>query len=245
MSIWREIWKESLIANSKMFRNQNNGEEEFALLLKRYENDGMLYYARGEAYEIKGLRDKALDDYKKAKEFFPVEHWKDTANDTIQRVEKGISAEKFFNKKDFHGYLRFVFQKIYEFVHIDDFVRYVALSAISRASSEWPLSLIDFRTVLELQVNELLEEKNPDYDFTRNDLKQRINDLSYYGIICDDGIIENMHWIRKNGNKATHDIKGIKKVSDFTSDDQRKEIKKLQSFYEVMNYLNNYLKQNP
>ena len=244
MSIWREIWKESLVANSEMFNNMDEGEKLFKALLEKYKNDGMLYYARGEAYETKGLYDKASDDYKNAKNFFPVEHWKDTADATIQRVEKRISAEKFFNKKDFHEYLRFIFQKIYEFVYIDDFVRYVALSAISRASSEWPLSLIDFRTVLELQVNELLEEKTSGYDFSRTDLQQRIDDLSYYKIILDDDIIDNMHWIRRNGNKATHDIKGIKKVSDFTSDDQRKEIKKLQSFYEVMNYLNNYLKQN-
>ncbi|WP_296090085.1 DUF4145 domain-containing protein [uncultured Treponema sp.] len=235
MSIWREIWKESLTANSQMFFNKNNGEKKFKDLLVKYNNDGMLFYARGETYEAIGLKDKAIEDYKNAAEQFPVEHWKSVAKNTIKRVEQNKTAEFFFKKDDFNSYLWFLFQKIYEFVYIDDFVRYVCLSAVSRASSEWPLSLIDFRTILELQVNTLLDNKVKSYDFINTDLNQRIWDISNYGLITNNSIIQAMHWIRRNGNAATHDIKSI--------GDENKLLK-LQSFYTVIKFLNEYNKLN-
>ncbi len=238
MSIWRKIWKESLKANSLMFRNLLDGEQRFEKLLAYYKNDGMLYYARGEAYELQGMNDKAIVDYRRAKERFPVEHWKNTAGETVRRVSQNLTAENFFNKNDFHSFLWFVFQKIYEFVYIDDFVRYVCLSALSRATSEWPLSLIDFRTILELQVNSLLENEADGYYFENTDLKNRIDDLSRFSIVTDDSVIKSMHWIRKNGNSATHDIKNIKMVENLSPYEEKKECAKLKNFYEVMQYMN-------
>ena len=55
MSFWREILKESLTANSQMCFNMNYGEKRFEDLLVKYNNDGMLFYVRGEACEAIGL----------------------------------------------------------------------------------------------------------------------------------------------------------------------------------------------
>lgn len=244
MSIWREIWKENLRANREMAFGLEKGKLTFENLLAKYQGDGMLYYALAEAYELKGLKKEALAAYQKAEENFPVEHWKLVAKDTIRRLSNDIPPERYYSKSNFHSFVWLIFQKIYEFVHIDDFVRYVCLSALARASSEWPLTLIDFRTVLELQVDALLETKNAGYDFENTDLYSRINALSYYAIVKDDYIIKSMHWIRKNGNAATHDVKSINKIEELSPSENRQECLKLQSFYEVMQYLNDFNKKN-
>lgn len=242
MSKWREIWKESLFANSKYFFNRTEGEKEFNDLFKKYGSDeGMIHYAYGEALLSKNEFEKANEEFIKAENFFPVQHWKEVAQNTIERVKKQETPERFYNLNNFNEYLWFIFQKIYEFVYLDDFVRYVCLSAISRASSEWPLSLIDFRTILELQVNELLPRSNNDTWYNK-ELKSDIDNLYYSGIITDSDIIKAMHWIRKNGNEATHNISRVKKISELNYEELKIEIKKLKSFYIVIKYLNNMKK---
>lgn len=242
MSKWREIWKESLFANSKYFFNRSEGEKEFNELFKKYGSDeGMIHYAYGEALLSKNEFEKAKEEFIKAENFFPVQHWKEVAQNTIERVKKQEAPERFYNLNNFNEYLWFIFQKIYEFVYLDDFVRYVCLSAISRASSEWPLSLIDFRTILELQVNELLPRSNNNTWYNK-ELKSDIDKLNHSRVITDPEIIKAMHWIRRNGNEATHNISGVKKISELNEEELKIEVKKLKSFYIVIKYLNNMKK---
>lgn len=238
MSEWRDIWKKSLIANSQMFFNEEEGLKKFDELIAKYGEDGMIYYAKAEAFELKGNKEKALENYEKAKKLFSVDHWKAVAEKSYSRVQNNKSAEETYNQNNFFDYLWFVFQKIYEFVYLGDFVRYVCLSAVSRASSEWPLSLIDFRTVLELIVNNLLESYQNDYE--KNDLYQSIEDLKQKDIISNSEIIKTMHWIRRNGNKATHDIKNFPQLSDLSPGELKREIPKIKSFYKFLEYMNSY-----
>lgn len=239
MSEWRDIWKKSLFANSKLYFSEKLGQEQFENLLNEYGEDGMIYYAKAEAFELKGNKEKALENYEKAKKLFPVDHWKAVAEKSYSRVQNNKSAEEIYNQNNFFDYLWFVFQKVYEFVYLDDFVRYVCVSAVSRASSEWPLSLIDFRTVLELIVNNLLEQQER-FDFEKIDLNSSINQLQYKGIINDANMIETMHWIRKNGNKATHDIEKFPQISDLSPGELKREIPKIKSFYKFLEYMNSY-----
>lgn len=242
MSKWREIWKESVAANRKYFFNRTEGEKVFAELFNKYGKDeGMIHYAYGEAFLSQGMSEEAKEEFKKAKEFFPVPHWKEVARKTVDMISEGKTPEKYYNQHKFNDYLWFIFQKIYDFVYLDDFVRYVCLSAISRASSEWPLSLIDFRTILELKVNELLPDYGED-NWYNKDLRSDIDELDYSGIITDPSIIKAMHWIRKNGNKATHNISGVKKISELNDLEMRDELKKLENFYIVIKYLNDMKK---
>ena len=213
MSEWRDIWKESVIANRIMSINLEEGIEEFTYLFRDYGNDGMLYYAMAEAYEYHKDLNNAIINYKKAKELFPVEHWKNVAESTIQRVIKNKTAEQFFDSDNFEEILWQGFQKTYEFIYLDDFVRYVSLSAFSRATSEWPLSLVDFRTVLELQIKcefpeiiESLIQKNNN-DFT---LKEMIIEL-YNQKYINKETSHLMHEIRKAGNLAAHDTEVFEK----------------------------------
>ncbi len=241
MSIWREIWKESVAANSLMFFNKDAGLIQFNKLLEKYKKDGkydgMIFYARAEAYELIGEKDSALNDFNSAKQLFPVEHWKEVAEKSCQRIISKRSAELSYNQNDFFDYLNYVFQKIYEFVYLDDFVRYVCLSAISRASSEWPLSLIDFRTVLELQVNSLLIRNNRN----TTDLNYAIDNLKTYKIVDDESIIKKMHKVREKGNEATHNIDALRELPPKKL---KPELEKIKWFYSVLEFFNTYNKEH-
>ncbi len=230
MSEWRDIWKESIKANRKMSFNLEEGIEDFTYLFRDYGDDGMLHYAMAEAYEYnKNLQD-ALKHFEKAKELFPVEHWKCVADTTINRIKSHKSVEQFFDSDIFDELLWKGFQKTYEFVYLDDFVRYVSLSAFSRATSEWPLSLVDFRTVLELQIKsefpEIIEQLNAKRknDFT---LKEMINEL-YKQDYIEPEISNLMHEIRKAGNLAAHDSETV----------EEDKILNLQNFIIILEFFN-------
>lgn len=231
MSEWRDIWKESIIANRKMSFNLEEGIEDFTYLFRDYGDDGMLHYAMAEAYEHHKDLQNALNHYKKAKELFPVKHWKTVAISTINRIQSHKSAEQFFDSDIFEELLWQGFQKTYEFVYLDDFVRYVALSAFSRATSEWLLSLVDFRTVLELQIKsefpEIIEHlnkiKNNDYT-----LKEMIIEL-YNQNYIEKEISGLMHEIRKAGNLAAHDSHVI----------ENDKIPNVRNFIQILDFFNN------
>lgn len=226
MSIWREIWKKSLSANRIMGKDEEKGLNEFHNLTEEFGEDGMIHYAKAAAWEYRNNIPMALEEYKKAQELFPVAHWKDVAKKSIMRLERRQSLETFFNMNDFNDLLVYTFQKVYDYVYLDDLVRYVCLSAISRASSEWPLSLIDFRTILELQIKQSFPELTHDGDMSLIDL---INAL-YGRRIINNSISAAMHQIRRAGNNATHRME--------TNDND--SIKNIKQFLLVLDFFNKY-----
>ena len=237
MSTWRDIWKDSLVANREMSLRQNNDESAFADLATTYEKekkDGMIRYAYAEALEYRNEKQRALKEYIAARDLFPVQHWKDVASKTIERVSKNQSADEFFDKNDFTSYLWYTFQKVYEFVYLDDFVRYVCLSAISRADSEWPLSLVDFRSVLELQIKTTFPKIVKPYIENKSfSLSSIINELKEKRII-DEDIASAMHKIRIAGNAATHEMKTYDK-DDFDN---------LSNLLKILLFFNKYNKEH-
>lgn len=210
MSTWRDIWKKSIKANRLYSLDENMGNDYFAYLSKKYETkkeDGMIKYALAEALEYRNQKKEALKNYEAAKALFPVEHWQNVAQQSIERLSANKSDEDFFNKNDFKDLLWYTFQKVYEYIYLDDFVRYVCLSAISRADSEWPLSLVDFRSVLELQIKTTFQDIVQKYIDEQNySLSTIINELKTKKLISGE-IANAMHKIRKSGNAATHQMK--------------------------------------
>ena len=104
MSTWRDIWKKSLKANRLYSLDPKKGNNAFAELQDEFEKkkkDGMIHYAIAEAYEYRHELDKALEKYKLAKDLFPVDHWKEVAQQTIDRVSQNKTAEEFFDKNNF------------------------------------------------------------------------------------------------------------------------------------------------
>ena len=127
----------------------------------------------------------------------------------------------------------FMFQKVWEFVNLDDFARYICLSAISRADSEWPLSLVDFRSVLELQIKNAFpeivdEQKNIDNYSLRN----IIDELGDKRLI-EHEIVDAMYKIRMDGNLAVHELKTLSK----------NDIPNIENFLKILQFFNNYKKE--
>lgn len=235
MSVWRDIWRKSVSANRIMAENEEDGLFQFAKLFKDYNDDGMIHYVLGESWEYCRNKEKALEEYRKAMERFPVVHWKKVAENTILRLKRNQSAEQFYNKDNFEEFLWLIFQKVYEFVHLDDFSRYISLSAISRGSSEWPLSLVDFRTVTELEIRhcfpEIVEYVKENYSDSSlyNYLKELNKNNDFYKIPRE--VFAAMHKIRIAGNLATHEMKFYESGEDdkFTN---------INSFLKILEYFN-------
>ena len=250
MSTWRDIWKRSLKANRLMSIDIEKGEAEFAELARRYETekkDGMIHYAYAEALEYRNEKEKALKEYTIARDLFPVEHWKKVAEHSIKRLNNNQTAEDYCDKENFISYLWYTYQKVYEYVYLDDFVRYVCLSAISRADSEWPLSLVDFRSVLELQIKTTFSDLVKPYiekkEFILSDI---IDDLKTKKGI-DETIIRAMHGIRISGNAATHELKTFDeddfenyRINNYNKDD----LQSLNNLQIVLEFFNTYNKKH-
>lgn len=256
MSTWRDIWRYGVIANRFYSENEEQGEEAFNKLKEVYDapqKDGMIRYIMAEAYELKyrntknsEYKDRALANYDEAKELFPVDHWKEVASKSYERLSKDMTAEEYFGYKyketvdrkgkkeyliepDFKGLLQYAFQKVYTFTHLNDFARYVCLSALSRGDSEWPLSLVDFRTVLELEIKQCFPKVIGINDDKKYNLKKTIDKLKFEKNI-DIKTIKAFDNIRIAGNIAAHQLYG--------SDSFKKQ--NVVNFVKTLEFFNNY-----
>ena len=258
MSTWRDIWRYGVIANRLYSENETEGLKAIRKMHDVYGTDGMIHYIYAEALELNGRIEPAKIEYRKAKDLFPVPHWKEVANNSIKRLKsKPVQTlESFYNihkqtitinnksyavyATNFDQFLWYGFEKVYEYVHLNDFARYVCLSALSRGSSEWPLSLVDFRTVLELEIKQCF----PDIISTFNETTNKYSlcnsiDLLYKLNIIDDEQKNSFHNIRIAGNIAAHNL--------YADEDYKKL--NVANFLKVLAYFDDYrahhtIKQN-
>lgn len=222
------------------------------------EFDGMIRYIMAEAFELnyfqKGnneSKNKAIQYFDEAQKLFPVQHWKAVAQDSSERLTNNQSLESFYKLEhscvkikikdkykdffifatDFEKFLWYGFQKVYEYVHLNDFARYVCLSALSRGSSEWPLSLVDFRTVLELEIKQCFPQIIDEFNFEDNrySLAKTIIKLK------EKNLIDNINYdafnnIRISGNIAAHNL---------YADENFKKLN-VSNFLRVLKYFDDY-----
>lgn len=225
MSDWRDIWKEAIRVNSSVAKSGD--VSEYDRLYEEYGDDGMIHFTAAATYELLGKQSEARAEYEKARDRFPAPHWKNAAERNMQRLKKRQSPEQFFDQDDFEELLWYGFQKMYEFVNLDPFNRYVALSALARGSSEWSLALVDFRTVMELEIKhhypEIIE-----HTCKKDSLLATLKELQKQTDIPKD-IIDTLHAIRKAGNIAAHDARFI----------EVEKIANAKNFIKAMAYFNN------
>lgn len=217
--------------------------------------DGMIRFIQAEAYEYQfnktkntSYKDNALKLYKDAEFLFPVAHWKKIAKEAYQRIAIGDSPESFFNiraislsedknsqknEDQFNKLLWYGFQKTYDFVYLNDFARYVCLSALSRGSSEWPLSLVDFRTVLELEIKQCFPSVVNKFDENQYSLSKTIQKLVDYNLI-NSKTKDSFDNIRKAGNIAAHEL--------YPDDRYKKE--NVFQFIKVLDFFNSYRQEH-
>lgn len=225
MSDWRDIWKEAIRVNSSVARSGD--VSEYDRLYEKYGDDGMIHYTAAASYELLGKQTEAMAEYEKARDCFPAPHWKDVAAKNAERLKKRRSPEQFFEQDDFNELLWYGFQKMYEFVNLDPFNRYIALSALARGSSEWSLSLVDFRTVMELTIKQYYPEII-ETTCQKDSLLATLKELQKQTDIPKH-IIDTLHAIRKAGNIAAHDARIV----------EAEKIANAKNFIKAMAYFNN------
>lgn len=241
MSTWRDIWRFGVIANRLYAEDENNGLKAFRKLHEVFDAgketpDGMIHYIYGHALETKEHNTTAIEEYKRAEELFPVPHWKEVARNSYIRVQQEQTPDEYFDKSDFKQSLWCAFNKVYNFTYLNDFARYVTLSALARGSSEWPLSLVDFRTVIELEIKQCFSEEIKYYfeNEERYSLKEIIDSLSFMNIISEE-IAKALHSIRIGGNIAAHNLSWNPKY----------QTENLDAFIKSLEFFNDYIQKYP
>ena len=176
----------------------------------------------------------------------PIEKMNDIAESLSKIDQEAITHMSTDDKNNFKDLLWYTYQKVYEYVYLDDFVRYVCLSAISRADSEWPLSLVDFRSVLELQIKSTFHEIVQKYIYEQNySLANIINELKARKLISG-GIANAMHKIRKSGNAATHQMKLFDDgdENNYWNSFDKDDSNNLNYLLTILEFFNNYNREN-
>lgn len=207
MSEWRQIWAMAIKANKNLIKSKEKGAVEFTKLLKKYPNDGMIYYSRGEGYEFLKEYDLAMADYDQAENNFPAPHWKKVAKYAHIRVEKSKETKmEHINGSNWWDFLH----RVYGVINIPYKIRVDTLSAIERFDSEPHMSAGLLRMSLEELVNYLME-KNLTPKNENEELENKINKLEASGVISSV-IASKMQFVRDKGNKGIHpekDFRGI------------------------------------
>lgn len=202
MSVWREIWKEAVEVNKLMILKRDFAALDFKLLLSKYGDDGMIYYEKGEAYEILGSYDEALLNFEKAKELFPVPHWKKVSEFSIERVKSysyGYVAKSY---DDFYSLQWNSFHDIHKFLNIMDENRYLGISALTRIDSEPVGALINFRTIMEKELKAHFQDVVQSLE-TNFCLSKALSRLKIEKV--DWKVLNDMDNLRKEGNYAVHE----------------------------------------
>jgi hypothetical protein len=199
MAEWRTIWREAIYANALLLVDRSKGEAEFDRLLEIYNDDPMVRYERGEAYEYLKLFDLAESDYRFAAEHLIEPQWKRVAQDALDSVrwEKDPSgppprcSDRRQRVHRLHGLPR-----------LPPDVMADAISAAARLDAEPHLAAMELRSCLELLLWGRLREKDWHYPDDAElypmigDLQTRLNLPAH--------VVDRMHDVRKLGNRAAH-----------------------------------------
>lgn len=256
---WRDAWKKLIDASREMILNGKKDDTTPFDELTALQDDKMLLFEKAIAFECLGNAEKAKELYKKAsdeKEGLPVAHWRKRAKYFYDRLEKGIVWSSDLNtNQDVFNVQWDLYFNLHYYTNLDDYIRYLAISSISRIGSEPAMAIVIFRTCLEIglwtcfekEANAINDEhKRKDYkkdekprDIGLNKLLDRMNEKPYKLFKSSEYKIFNI--VRTEGNKAIHPgtVKNTKPFI-YQSDDL---IYVMDYFNQVMRFLNENTKR--
>lgn len=209
MSKWRNIWKKSIETCQKAVMNRKV-EEEFSKLrntvaddnTKPYENDRMVDFEEGIAYECIGEIDKAIDIYTKVSspDGLPVKHWRERAEFCLNRANAKKNGKRYadffkdnFVTEDFSSESTLekiqweAFYELHIFTYIPSYIKYLAISSMSRIDSEPEMAIVIFRTCLEDIVRVLYPTEYEENENNRKTLGPLLVNLFNSGILFSKG----------------------------------------------------------
>ena len=194
MSDWREVMQLGEKAKALLVRDQSRGEKAFEDLLREHKLDGMLYFKRGEGWELLGQFQLALSDFRRARGLFRMARWQRVASDAIDRVAKEISSEA-----------PSVTEKLppmSELPGIDPVLYQFCQRAIETSEKNARVSLVECRAALERIIDYLNSTRSGKSD-ENSSLAEKITNLRTLKIL-EPATTTLMHTIRLLGNEAAH-----------------------------------------
>ncbi len=199
MAEWRTIWRKAISANALLALNDPEGEAEFRRLLEKYNNDPMVYYERGEAYEYLKAFDLAESDYTFAAEHLIEPQWRKVAQDALASVRYQKEASRA-SPPPTQSDRRKRVHLLHELPQLPHEVRADAISAAARLDSEPRLAAIEFRSCLEQLLWVVVDQRweNPDRSWGLDMLVKLLK-----GTIPND-TYPNATTVQQLGNEATH-----------------------------------------
>ena len=257
---WRDAWKKLIDASREMIcKGEKDNTKPFDDLIS-LRDDKMLLFEKAIAFECLGNKEKASELYKAAsdeKTGLPVKHWRKRAKYFLDRLSRGgfLTSDLNTNMDSFNIQWDLYFN-IHYYSYLDDYIRYLAISSVSRIGSEPAMAIVIFRTCLEIglwtyfekQANEINEDyKRKHYkrdekprDIGLNDLLDKMNNTPYCLFKKNEYTVYDK--IRIAGNKAAHPGT-IKDAVPFIYSPEEL-ICIMDNFNQTMRYLNEHAKKN-
>lgn len=211
---WRDAWKKLIDASQKsIIKRDTTPFDELTTL----QDDKMLLFEKAIALECIDKKPEAKKYYELAADEengLPVKHWRKRAKYFLDRLDHGgfmttdlnISQPVFNIQWD-------VYFNIHSYSNLDNYIRYLAISSVSRVGSEPAMAIVIFRTCLEIGLwtyfKKIVEDINADYK-RKNYLKKWDVDLNYLLTEMDNqGVLKSNEFtaydkIRLYGNEAAH-----------------------------------------
>ena len=258
---WRDAWKKLIDASGETIRNGKPENTEPFDNLKDLQDDKMLFFEKAIAYECLGNKEKAIEFYALAsddKNGLPVEHWRKRAKYFLTRLKKeGCTCvdELTLNSLNIEQEVESVqwdlYYNIHFYAYLDDYIRYLAISSVSRVYSEPAMAIVIFRTCLEIALWTYFEKEAEainNYYITKNEKKSDY-EVSLQYLLCGFEIkkvlpkheIDEFFILKKFGDDAAHPGKINDEPPFKYSDAQLIPI--FESFNKTMCYLNEHAKK--
>ncbi len=256
---WRDAWKLIIDASRKTIINKDSTCSTYFDALP-FQDDKMILFEKAIAFESLGNKKSALEYYKKAadeKEGLPVEHWRKRASYFLDRIENrgGFQTTDLNLLQPLRNIQWDVYFNIHYYANIDEYIRYLAISSVSRIRSEPAMAIVIFRTCLEIGLwtyfPKEVKEINEDYkrkhyskdrkprDIGLNDLLDELNSKHYKLLKGNEYTAYDK--IRTYGNEAAHPG-SIKAGKPFKYEDE--ELKPILDYFnQTMRFLNNHASQ--
>lgn len=249
--VWRDIWQEIIEASGKDLQTQKRDLPELHKIEEKYSDDKMILFEKAIAYEVLGDRGNALIYYTKAadeKNGLPVNHWRKRAKYFLEYLDNnGCHPFGDLNEnQQFENVQLDTYFNIHSYCHINTYIRYLAISSVSRLHSEPAMAIVIFRTCLEIGLwtyfEEDVEKINEDFKKTQKDgydinLDKLLTQMNDKGLFTIKDEFKTYNHIKKEGNKAAHPGKMKENVKPFKYIDSDL-IKILVSFNRMLNILN-------
>ncbi len=249
--VWRDIWQEMIEASGKDIKDQKRDLPELQIIEKKYPNDKMILFEKGIAYEVLGDRENALLYYTKASDEntgLPVKHWRKRSKYFLDYLDNNrchpfgdLNKNQQFENVQLDTYFN-----IHSYCHINTYIRYLAISSVSRLHSEPAMAIVIFRTCLEIGLwtyfEKDVEEINDDFRKTQKDgydinLDKLLTQMNDKGLFTIKDEFETYNHIKKEGNKAAHPGKMKEDVKPFKYKDPEL-IEILYDFNKMLKILN-------